>query len=85
MREQLWRYYRQMLELADNLAADWFLDLWSQAPTPVNAARLRETTIEWFVKAHRLRRGQAPEILRTLKQKPLSVAPGVVEATISAR
>ena len=33
MREQLWRYYPQMLELADDLAADWFLDLWSQAPT----------------------------------------------------
>jgi Transposase len=29
MREQLWRYYRQMLDLADDLAADWFLDLWS--------------------------------------------------------
>src|ERR1700730_14278749 len=24
MREQLWRYYPQMLELADDLAADWF-------------------------------------------------------------
>src|SRR5712664_2710960 len=34
MREQLWRYYPQMLELADDLAADWFLDLWNQAQTP---------------------------------------------------
>jgi hypothetical protein len=34
-----------MLELADDLAADWFLDLWSQAPTPAKAVRLRETTI----------------------------------------
>ena len=41
LREQLWRYYPQMLELADDLAADWFLDLWSQAPTPAKAARLR--------------------------------------------
>ena len=51
-----------------------------QAPTPAKAARLRQTTIERFVKAHRLRRWQAPEVLRILKQKPLSVAPGVVEA-----
>ena len=51
MREQPWRYYPQMLELADDLAADWFLDLWSQAPTPAKAGRLRETTIERFVKA----------------------------------
>jgi hypothetical protein len=80
MREQLWRYYPQMLELADDLAAGWFLDLWSRAPTPAKAVRLRETTIERFVKAHRLRRWQAPEVLRILKQKPLSVAPGVVEA-----
>src|SRR5712671_2976052 len=77
MREQLWRYYPQMLELADDLAADWFLDLWSQAPTPAKAARLRETTIERFIKAHRLRRWPAPEVLHILKQKPLSVAPGV--------
>src|ERR1700720_3946143 len=80
MREQLWRYYPQMLELADDLAADWFLDLWSHAPTPAKAARLRQTTIERFVKAHRRRRWQAPEVLSILKQKPLSVAPGVVEA-----
>jgi len=45
MREQLWALLPQMLELADDLAADWFLDLWSQAPTPAKAARLRETTI----------------------------------------
>jgi Multicopper oxidase/Transposase len=64
MREQLWRYYPQMLELADDLAADWFLDLWGHAPTPAKAVRLRETTIERFVKAHRLRRWQAPEVLR---------------------
>ena len=37
MREQLWRYYPQMLELADDLAADWFLDLWNLAPTPAKA------------------------------------------------
>jgi hypothetical protein len=40
MREQLWRYYPQMLELADDLAADWFLDLWNQAPTTTPTARL---------------------------------------------
>ena len=80
VREQLWRYYPQMLELADDLAADWFFDLWSQAPTPAKAARLRQTTIERFLKAHRICRWQAPEVWRILKQKPLSVAPGVVEA-----
>ena len=91
VREQLWRYYPQMLELADELATEWFLDLWSQAPTPAKAARLRQTTIERFLKVHRIRRLHAPEVSRVLKQKPLSVAPGVVEAatahirTVTAR
>jgi transposase len=80
VREQLWRYYPQMLELTDDCAADWFLDLWGQAPTPAKAARLRETTIERFLKAHRIRRWQAPELGRVFKQRPLSVAPGVAEA-----
>jgi hypothetical protein len=34
VREQLWRYYPQALELGDDLAAAWFLDLWALAPTP---------------------------------------------------
>src|SRR5260370_30457584 len=48
MREQLLRYYPQMLELADDLAADWFLDLWNQAPPPRKAARLLQTTTRRF-------------------------------------
>ena len=80
VREQLWRYYPQMLTLGDDLAAAWFLDLWRQAPTPAKAARLRETTIERLLKAHRIRRLQAAEVLQVLRQKPLSVAPGVVAA-----
>ena len=54
--------------------------MWSQASTPARAARLRATTIERFIKKYHLRRWQASEALRILKQKPLSVAPGVVEA-----
>jgi hypothetical protein len=27
-------YYPQMLDIADDLGADWFLDLWDAAPTP---------------------------------------------------
>ena len=32
LRDQLWRYYPQMLELADDLGADWVLDLWEAVP-----------------------------------------------------
>ncbi len=80
VREQLWRYYPQALELGDDLAADWFLDLWVLAPTPAKAARLRESRVTSLLKAHRIRRIEAAEVLRILRQKPLVVASGTVEA-----
>src|SRR5271165_4120542 len=80
VREQLWRYYPQALKLGDDLAADWFLDLWALAPTPAKAARLRESRVAGLLTAHRIRRIDATEVLRILRQKPLVVASGTVEA-----
>jgi transposase len=80
VREQLWRYYPQALELGDDLAADWFLDLWVLAPTPAKAVRLRESRVTSLLKAHRIRRLEAAEVLRILRQKPLVVASGTIEA-----
>ena len=75
VREQLWRYYPQALELGDDLAADWFLDLLALAPMPAKAARLRESRVTSLLKAHRIRRIDAAEVLRILRQKPLIVLP----------
>jgi transposase len=80
VREQLWRYYPQALAIGDDLAADWFLELWVAVPTPAKAARIREYTVERVLKAHRIRRITAPEVLRTLRQPALAVAPGTTEA-----
>ena len=80
VREQLWRYYPQALELGDDLAADWFLDLWVLAPTPAKAVRLRESRVTSLLKAHRIRRLEAAEVLRILRQKPLVVASRTIEA-----
>jgi transposase len=81
VREQLWRYYPQALELAgDDLGAGWFLDLWHQAPTPAKAARIREKTIARILKEHRIRRIDAAKALEILRRKPISVAPGTAEA-----
>src|SRR5918998_4701856 len=41
IRQQLWRYYPQLLALGDDLTAEWMLELWSLAPNPTKAARLR--------------------------------------------
>ena len=80
MREQLWRYYPQILELSDDLSAAWFLDLWALAPTPAKALRVRESTIAKLLKKHRVRRFDAAEVMRRLRRPALTVAPGTVEA-----
>jgi transposase len=80
LRDQLWRYYPQMLELADDLGASWFLDLWEAAPTPEKAARVRETTIARILKNHRIRRFDAAHVLSELRKPALIVAQGTIEA-----
>ncbi len=80
VRELLWRYYPQMLELADDVAASWFLELWALVPTPAKAARVRDTTIARLLKQHRIRRFTAAQVLERLRTPPLAVAPGTVEA-----
>ena len=79
-REQLWRYYPQALAIGYDLAADWFLESWAAVPTPSKAARTRESTVERVLRAHRIRRITAAEVLRTLRQPALTVAAGTAEA-----
>jgi transposase len=83
MRQQLWRYYPQAAELGDDLAANWFLDLWQQVPSPAKAARASEKTIARILKDHRIRRLDGASVLRILRQPPLIVAPGTDEAAIA--
>jgi transposase len=78
--EQLWRYYPQAFKVTDDLAADWFLALWALAPTPAKAARLAESSVARILAAHRIRRIGAAEVLRLLKEKPVTVAAGTTEA-----
>ena len=77
---QLWRYYPQMLELAEDIGANWFLDLWTMAPIPAKAKHLRRTNIEQLLKRHRIRRIDAETVLRILRQPAIKVADGVTEA-----
>lgn len=80
LREQLWRYYPQMIEVAEDLAADWVLALWKLAPTPARARRVREHTLAQLLKRHRIRRITAPELLARLRTPAIVVAPGTTEA-----
>jgi transposase len=82
IRQQLWRYYPQLLALADDLTAEWILELWSIAPTPAEAARLREATIAELLRRHRIRRLDAASVLEVLRQPAITVAAGVTEAAV---
>jgi transposase len=83
LREQLQRYYPQMLRFGSDLAEEWVLRLWEAAPTPAKAARLREAQVEKLLKSQRIRRIDAAEVLAILKQPALTVAPGVTEAAVA--
>ena len=82
IRQQLWRYYPQLLEVGDDIAAEWVLALWTMAPTPAKAARLREATIAKLLKQHRIRRIDAAAALGILRQPAITVAQGVAEAAV---
>jgi len=80
MREQLWRYFPALLELDDDVGAEWFIELWEAAPMPGKAARLRETTITKLLKRHRIRRIDAAHVSSVLQQRPVAVSAGASEA-----
>ncbi len=80
VREQLRRYYPQALELSEDVAVEWFLDLWELAPTPEKATRARKSSIAAVLKRHRIRKIDAAGVLAMLRQPPVVVAPGTVEA-----
>lgn len=81
VRELLWRYYPQLLELTDDVAAPWFLDFWRLVPTPEKAGRVREATVAKLLKRHRIRRITAGQALETLRTVAIPVAPGTINAT----
>jgi transposase len=82
IRQQLWRYYPQLLVLSDDPGAEWILELWSMAPTPAEAARLGEATLARLLRRHRIRRLDAADVLGVLRQPAITVAAGVVEAAV---
>src|SRR5215207_1152239 len=82
IRQQLWRYYPQLLEVSDDVTAEWVLDLWTLAPTPAKAARLRKATLARLLQEHRIRRVDAERVLGLLRQPAITVAEGVTEAAV---
>ena len=84
LRDQLWRYYPQLLELSDDPAENWVMDLWEAAPTPDKARRLRRSRIEKLLRDNRIRRIGAEKVREVLARPALAVAPGTADAAASA-
>src|SRR5215210_3811756 len=82
IRQQLWRYYPQLLAVSDDVTAEWVLDLWTLAPTPAKAARLREATLVRLLQRHRIRRVDAERVVGLLRQPAIPIAEGVTEAAV---
>lgn len=80
LREQIHRYYPQVLKLGSIYVDRWIHALLELAPTPAQAARLSRAKVVSLLRRHRVRRLTPEEVLETLREKPLVVAPGVVEA-----
>src|SRR5215813_1992344 len=80
LRDQLHRFYPQMLALCSAADEPWLWDLLDLAPTPAHAALLSTEQVQRVLKAHRIRRVKATEVLVCLQAPPLPVAPGVLEA-----
>jgi len=80
LREQLQRFYAQMLKLCPAADEPWLWALLELAPSPGAARRLRPKRLEKLLKEHRIRRLRAEEVGAVLQTPALHVAPGVVEA-----
>ena len=79
-RQQLWRYYPQFLKIEADLARPWVRELWTRAPTPDKAQRIRAKTVANLLKRHRIRRIDADTVLQTLREPALAVAQGTSQA-----
>lgn len=81
--EQLHRYYPQVLKLSSAVAEPWIWDLLARAPMPADAKRLQPKQVAAILKAHRIRRVAADQVVARLREPALTVAPGAAEAASS--
>ncbi|MGY4305175.1 transposase [Bradyrhizobium sp. USDA 4369] len=82
-RHQLWRYFPQMLDLAEDWSQQWILELWDLIPTPAKAQTVRTSTVAKRLKQSRVKKWTADTLLNHLRGKPITVADGVTEACVA--
>lgn len=80
LREQLHRFYPQMLQLSSAADEAWLWDLLELVPTPAPATAVTAEQVQQVLTAHRIRRVTADEVLVCLQAQALPAAPGVQDA-----
>jgi transposase len=80
LREQLWRFYPQLLALSPAADEPWLWALLAQAPTPAQGRRLTLSALRALLARHRIRRLAADAVHAALQEAALPVAAGTVEA-----
>ena len=80
LRDQLHRYFPQMLRLSPAADESWLWSLLELAPTPAHVGRLRRERVAKLLREKRIRRLDADQVLAELRALPLHVAPGTTEA-----
>src|SRR5262249_10623900 len=81
LREQLHRYFPQILALGSVHDARWLWAILQIAPTPDKARRVSLSKLRLILKNHRIRSWSAENVVEILRKPALHVAPGVVEAS----
>jgi hypothetical protein len=83
LREQLHRYFPQMLAFCPAADEQWLWALWEKVQSPQAVVkRLKKHHIAIELRKHRVRRVTAEEIHRELITPALPVGPGVTEASV---
>lgn len=82
-RHQLWRYFPQIIDLSEECAREWILDLWELIPTPAKARKVRIATVARRLQQSRVRKWSAESLLAHLRTEPIAVAPGVTDACVA--
>lgn len=80
LREQIYRFFPQMLRLCPAADEAWFWDLAELIPTPAHALSIRPARVSKLLQKHRIRRWSAEEVLAELRTPPVQVAKGTTEA-----
>jgi transposase len=80
LREQLWRFYPQLLALSPAAEEPWLWALLEQAPTPAQGRRLTLSAVRALLARQRIRRLAAEAVHAALQAPALPVAAGTVDA-----